>query len=182
MTEREKINNDYFNWILSLITGENYPDPSLYLKLLARLYDTQFIYTINKDENRADDGIYLRYRFSNEKNIQEFITKSLLDNKPCSVLEMMVALALRCEENIMIDDDEGMQIGRWFWGMIENLGLIDMLDSNFNKDHVDDVIQRFLRREYKSNGEGGLFTVKGSRDLRKAEIWYQLCWYLDTIL
>ena len=45
----------------------------------------------------------------------------------------------------------------------------------------DDVIKRFLDRDYEPNGKGGLFTIKNCRqDLRKVEIWYQLCWYLDS--
>ena len=58
-----------------------------------------------------------------------------------------------------------------------------MKDSRFEKRFVDEKIERFLKREYKSNGDGGLFTVKKCKcDLRKVEIWYQMCWYLDGIL
>ena len=38
-------------------------------------------------------------------------------------------------------------------------------------------------REYAPDGRGGLFTIRNcEEDLRKVEIWYQLCWYLDTII
>ena len=96
---------------------------------------------------------------------------------------MMVALAIRCEEHIMGDQDIGDRTGLWFWGMIENLGLLSMTDTAFNKRRVDEIIDIFLNREYKRNGEGGLFTVKNHRDdLRTVEIWYQLMWYLNEIM
>ena len=58
-----------------------------------------------------------------------------------------------------------------------------MNDAKFSESYADDVITRFLNRRYKRNGEGGLFTVEHCKsDLRSAEIWYQMCWYLDGIL
>ena len=57
-----------------------------------------------------------------------------------------------------------------------------MSDSKFDKRAVDEIVQRFLNREYEPNGKGGLFTVKKyERDLRTVEIWCQLNWYLDSI-
>ena len=96
---------------------------------------------------------------------------------------MMVALAIRCEENIMDDPSYGNRTGQWFWGMIVNLGLGFMTDSRFDEKFVDDVIFRFLNREYEPDGKGGLFTVRNCKyDLRTVEIWYQMCWYLDTFV
>lgn len=138
-----------------------------------RLYDTEFKHIIKMDKNRADDGLALRYRYTSKTCLEE----------PCSVLEMMIALAIRCEETIMDDPKFGNRIGQWFWGMVVNLGLGSMTDNNFDKDFVDDAITRFINREYEPNGRGGLFTVKNcDTDLRNVEIWYQLCWYLDSIV
>ena len=40
-----------------------------------------------------------------------------------------------------------------------------------------------MNREYDSDGKGGLFTVKQSKyDMRTVEIWWQMNWYLDSIL
>ena len=100
---------------------------------------------------------------------------------PCTMLEMMVALAIKCEE-IMDDASIGDRTGQWFWGMIHSLGLSSMSDRVFDRDYVDDVIARFLDRDYEPDGRGGLFTVRHcSHDLRTVEIWYQLSWYLDSI-
>ena len=65
--------------------------------------------------------------------------------------------------------------------MINNLGLGAQFDSRFDEVYTERVIERFLNRDYEPDGTGGLFTVTNTdRDLREVEIWYQLCWYLDS--
>ena len=102
---------------------------------------------------------------------------------PCSVLEMMLGLAIRCEEDYMDNPVKGNRTGQWFWGMVVNLGLGAMDDSKFDKVFVEDAVRRFLNREYEPDGTGGLFKIRNcDRDLRYVEIWWQLCWYLDSIV
>jgi hypothetical protein len=92
---------------------------------------------------------------------------------------MLIALANRCEEHIMDDPDIGNRTGEWFWNMIENLDLISMTDIRFDRLHVEDVMRRFLNRQYDPDGRGGLFTIDNCRhDLRNVESWYQMCWHL----
>jgi hypothetical protein len=144
-----------------------------------RLHDIEFTWFVPYDDNRADDGIQLRRRFAlvrDDDRLSDYILG------PCSVLEMMAALAIRCEETIMDDAAMGNRTGQWFWGMIHNLGLSPMTDDKFDRNFVDDAIARLLNREYEPDGRGGLFTVRHcSHDLRTVEIWYQLSWYLDSI-
>lgn len=147
-----------------------------------RLHETEFVFTIPMDDNRAVDGIDLRYRFGDECSFPGPMIASLLDDSPCSVLEMMVALAVRCEEHIMDDPDIGNRTGKWFWGMIRNLGLDGMNDFRFDCRYVDDVLYRLLERRYGRNGDGGLFTVNNGRDMRQTDIWYQMNYYLDGIV
>ena len=171
----DSISNDYFRWLYDLVCGQKFSKDISYKKLLMKLHDTPFRYSILKDENRADDGLTLRYRFSEDADL--YLTE------PCSVLEMMVALTIRCEESIMDDPKMGDRTRQWFWKMIKSLGLNEMTDDRYDRKYVDYVIDRFLEREYAPNGEGGLFTIKNcNRDLRDVEIWYQLCWYLDSII
>jgi len=144
---------------------------------------TEFIFSIGLDGNRAEDGIGLRYRFGYECRHDDPVITAYLDNRGCSVLEMMIALALRCEEHIMSDPVVGNRTGQWFWNMIVNMGLGGMDDVKFDGLYTDAVVGKFLAREYEQNGKGGLFTVEGCRyDLRGIEIWYQMCWYLNSIL
>lgn len=177
---RDQIINDYFEWLWNFTKCRGH---SQNRKIITLLHNIEFRYSIPMDANREEDGIDLRYRFITEvgipKNYQEVY--GYLDG-PCSVLEMMIALAIRCEESIMDDPDIGDRTSEWFWLMMKNLGLDYMNDRKFDRDVAEEKISMFLDRRYKRNGEGGLFVVNGRRDLRKVEIWYQMCWYLDTIM
>lgn len=184
ITLRDRIINEYFEWLFNLVCGEEYSKQFSYRKLLTRLHDTGFRYLIPDDRNRAEDGVDLRYRFIwlHDYNDMYDEIMDILDG-PCSILEMMVALSIRCEENIMDDPNIGDRTSQWFWGMVINLGLGSMYDSRFDKRYVDEIINVFLDRKYEPNGKGGLFTIRDSeRDLRKVAIWHQLCKYLDNIV
>jgi hypothetical protein len=174
------LNKRYFEWMCQLVCGEDHPDWMSYQKLLSYLHDRDFVYTIGFDGNRAADGVDLRYRFAYEHHYNNTVL-DCLDRGACSVLEMMVALAIKCEE-YMDDPEIGDQTGRWFWDMVASLGLTDMTDLYFDESHVNQVITKFLGRNYSPNGKGGLFTVRRSKhDLREVEIWHQMCWYLNDI-
>ena len=93
---------------------------------------------------------------------------------------MMVALALRCEEQIMSDREYGNRTGLWFWKMIDNLGLDKMDEKHYDESLVEETVDIFLNREYERNGHGGnIFVVEDERcNLKTLEIWYQLNVYL----
>lgn len=174
MFERE-----YFDWMQNLVCGRRYSNHISYDRLLRYLHNTTFVYSIPRDENRASDGENLRSRFCHEYGYGD---SRIGYDTPCSVLEMMIALAIRCEEDVMDDPAVGDRTGQWFWGMIVSLGLGSMTDNRFDEDYVRSVVRRFLDREYEPNGRGGLFTIRNcDEDLRDVEIWYQMCWYLNTI-
>ena len=179
MTFEDRINNDYFEWLCELVDAKRFSKHTSYIKLLMHLHNIQFTWFVPHDDNRADDGIQLRRRFALSR---DDVSLSNYILGPCSVFEMMAALAVRCEETIMDDALMGNRTGQWFWGMIHNLELSPMRDSKFDREYVDDVIARLLNRDYEPDGKGGLFTVKHcTRDMRSVEIWCQLSWYLDSI-
>lgn len=181
MTKTEtKIRNEYFKWMLRLISHDRYGTVS-FVKLLTHLNNVDFTYTIPRDSNREADGIDLRYRFA--LTTKKYPDAELYLDGPCSILEMMVGLANRCEESMMDDTRYGDRTDQWFWQMITSLGLGSMNDELYDEEYVSSCITRFLNREYSPDGRGGLFTIRGCKqDLRKVEIWYQLNWYLDTIV
>lgn len=171
----DDVAKEYFEWMYELVCGGMFPPETSYRKLFGYLHSIEFTYTIPIDENRADDGEKLRRRFSDAKERQIA--------GPCSVLEMIVALAVRCEETIMEDPSKGDRTKQWFWKMVNNLGLGSMTNDAFDEEYVKGVVERFLNREYEPNGKGGLFTVKDADcDLRSVEIFYQLLWFLDSII
>lgn len=173
------IDREYFEWLCDLIKDSKPSRMVTYNKLIRYLYNTEFYYTIPMDGNRYEDGINLRYRFGYDRAIDAPVIASYLDINPCSVLEMMVALAFRCEESIMINFDNGVMSGRWFWKMISNLGLDRMDDNNYDEEIVNNIVWRFLNRDYDRDGKGGLVYLPGCPDdLRSMEIWYQMMHYL----
>lgn len=183
MTLQDEIVNEYFEWLCSLVCDVDPPEALSYRKLLTHLHNVRFTYTIRKDQNRAEDGKDLRWRFVCGQDYPDYYNDYLtcLD-EPCSVLEMMMALAIRCEE-IMDDPSFGNRTAQWFWGMIVNMGLGSMTDTRYDRLLVDVAVTRLLNREYEANGRGGLFMIRNCTcDLRSIEIWRQMCFYLDTFI
>lgn len=167
----------YFEWMCNMLDPEKN-----YQKLLSTLYfKERFIPTLERDENRATDGLNLRYRFAYLSGIPYPEVAAQIDHRDCSMLEMMLALAIRCEEDITYDSYYGDRTAMWFWNMVESLGLKEMDDWHFYEDHVHKTIEWFLSRQYLPDGEGGLFTIKNTKeDLRQIEIWNQMCRYLNS--
>ena len=181
--ERERIQSEYFEWIVQLVNSEKRPSRPSYNKLFRLLHDTEFIYILDMDENRANDGLELRYRFAYENGLDENKVRDALDDRPCSLLEMMAALAKRCEEHITGDPDSEDQTERWFFEMIDSLGLRYMDDDHFVESDAVEILNVFMRREYLPDGRGGLFTVPDAAgDMRTIEIWYQMMIYLNEMV
>jgi len=167
----------YFDWMYNRVMGDRYS----YRMLLRRLNEIPFSYILPMDENRKEDGLYLRYKFGYECGWSDQDIANRLDISECSVLEMMVALAVRCED-LMCDPECGDRTGKWFREMIDNLGLSGMDDRRYSQQYVDAHVDIFLRRRYDPDGNGGLFRLHhATEDMRNVQIWYQMNWYLNEI-
>lgn len=162
------------------MTGEDYYDYLLeraglyekekldYSNLFHEMHATPFQWGVPMDDNRAIDGMALRKNYTEE-------TGEIVENLgPCTFLEMLVGLAVRCEVDVMHDGYED-HTSVWFWAMLDNSGLSDYDNSKWNATKVDATIHKIIYRKYKENGQGGLFPLKNPvNDQRKVEIWYQL--------
>lgn len=178
----ESMMRGYFDWMYNKVTEDNTINTD-YKKLLNYLFRKDFNFKHPMDSNRLEDGVNLRYRYGNDCCYTQREVSNLLDVFPCSVLEMMVALSIRCEESIMCDEDIGDRTSKWFWSMIKSLGLEYMYDDAFNEKFCDLVIRKFIDREYYPDGKGGLFTIKHPKaDMRNVDIWYQMCAYLNEYI
>lgn len=163
---------EYYEWLNDIIGRSEYS------KLIGKLHEIPFTYTIDLDYNRLRDGCDLRYMFATRNNICDSEISYNFDSEEASVLEVMVALAIKME-TIML----GETADEWFWNMIESLGLSTVDNDNYDDYIVDRVISNFLDREYDYDGAGSLFTVRNTNtDLRDIEIWYQMCAYSDLII
>lgn len=176
-----RIKDDYFIWMYDMVCANVVEET--YYDLFGLMDSMTFEPMLLMDTNRSDDGIGLRYIFGNEMGIsRDDITKAFY-HEPCSVLEMMVALANRCEESIMKDPEYGDRTGVWFWNMVNTLGLSDMCDGNFNSLKATHILVRFINRGYEKDGSGGLFKIHDkTKDMRDIEIWYQMHFYLKELL
>ena len=180
---RYELNNRYFEWMYDKVIRNALKQVKSYKKLFTYLHGVDFNYILDMDSNRAEDGVDLRYRFAYEQDIDPRLAATYLDNRPCSVLEMIIALAIRCEEDIADDPEIGDRTSNWFWDMMSSLGLQYFDDEWYDEKQIATIVDKFLYRKYARNGKGGLFCIPGiDKDMRSAEIWYQAMWYFDTCL
>lgn len=178
MTRENEIKNKYFDYLVDIVDPVGKKTP--YKKMLSALHKTVFE-CLPFDSDRESDGMEMRKRFYDDTI---GVTKSDMRylNEPCSVLEMMVALALRCEETIMDDPKYGNRTKQWFWEMIKSLGLKNANDRLFDEGTFNRIMEQFLHRQYSRDGKGGLFMIKDCRDdLTDYDIFTQLCWYINSI-
>ena len=164
----------YLDW-LAIIAFPDGEQRSLYSKVLTRLYEVDFFAILPRDENRAKDGESLREEY------EELSGECCEKSGPCSVLEMMVALAARCESQIMFDPDEGDRTDLWFWEMFDNLGLSCLYGDRFDEREFRRIIVTFLNRKFGADGYLGPFYIPDFEgDMRKIELWYQLGYYIES--
>lgn len=178
---QDDLQHRYFEWLYHLVCGDDEYNRLSYRKLLSFLHSVEFTYIIDFDENRAQDGIDFRYHFGLVHGYPQDLIDECLGHMPCSVLEMMIALAFKVEEEIMCSNNHGDRTGQWFWNMVVSLGLGYMNDNDFNEYAAYRVISNFLERNYSPDGRGGLFTIENCPyDLRTVQIWSQFMCYLNT--
>lgn len=148
-----------------------------YTRLFEMLYNKSFIATLELDENRCDDGKNLRWEFEYE---QGYRIRGELDG-PCTVLEVILSLAIKYASDIGGGDDQ-KEVISCFWRMIDNLHLLDFTDEvmdSYGEDEVDDILEQFIDRGYGYDGTGGLFPLDHPKeDQRNVELWYQMSAYL----
>lgn len=168
----EPIESLYFNWLVAKVSDPHARTPSqTHWKLLRELQNTEFVWTVARDDNRAEDGVGLRVEFLRVSNLEA--DPEWLDIG-CSVFEMIYALSRRAAF------EDGRKPFEWFWEIMTNLGLADWTDAtSFRPDDVGEVLYRLVWRTYESDGSGGMFPLVDLHlDQRKVEIWYQLEAYL----
>lgn len=163
----EDIRKEYLEWLCRLVGAD--PDHTL---LWRKLHNIMFTWVLPMDENRAEDGKYLRYLFSLEKPEIDREEVDYALSGPCSVMEFLVGLAKRIEDDILYSVDSDDRTGEWFWEMIDNLGLEKYDDSAYSEVEVDDIVTRFLTRKYGKSGAGNVFKI-GPSGTKSIEIWNQ---------
>lgn len=162
----------YLSWLYECVANPEITNPSrTFWNLMQHLYTKEYVWLIPNDDNRVEDGRFLRDEFI-EDLVLDDIDPDWMD-LGCSMLEMMIALSRR------LSFQGGGEPRDWFWHLIDNLGLRIVDSQRFPKSKVEEVLDRQIWRTYKSNGAGGLFPLQHPRhDQRDVELWVQLNEYL----
>lgn len=175
MTNDYVAHREYFTWLCDLIDGsENY------INLMTLLFQTDFVVLIPNDDNRASDGIELRHEFCSEEG-QHALSQWFFD-RPCTVLEMLIALCDRLELETIQSRWEKTP-SEWFWILMDNLDFVDFDDISWDdveyRESILNGLKIMLNRQYLPSGEGGLFPLNVPlRDQRRIELWYQMSAYV----
>lgn len=146
-----------------------------YSKLYNQLMESPFEWSVMMDENRQGDGRFQREVFlcSNKHDLQSFV------DKPISVLEVLIGFAMRLEREFITEDPTNPRPDILFWPMICNLGLDKFDNSHYDSDKVYNIVAKWVTREYRQDGKGGIFPLKHPReDQRNVELWRQGTAYL----
>lgn len=175
---KRSIVSQYYDWLVSKISDDDY-SPVYYTELLGHLFEAKFYWVNPMDVSRIDDGIDLRYRFGRECGYSQAEIASTLDIRDCSILEVMVALAIRAEEHILGDNMLGDRTPEWFWVMVDSMGLSDYTDDHYDPGSANDILINMMNRDYSPTGEGSFFIVYDGTDMRKEEIWYQMMHWIN---
>jgi hypothetical protein len=167
----EPIDGLYFNWLRAKVVDHRWPT-HMYLDLLKILYGTEFVWTLIGDKNREDDGLELRLDFLRESRVE---SEPYWFESPCSVLEVLLALAKRAE---FVTE---MPVKDWFWVFLTNLRLDGCRTvSRSEKLLVDRALETWMFRIYDPSGYGGLFPMREPKeDQTQLELWYQFNRYID---
>lgn len=152
--------SEYYIWLRSL-TG----DKRDYQMLIKQLDNMEFKWMFILDQNRAAGGINLRSTFAYETSTNEEDVRI----GPCTVLEMLIGVASHMQD--ILDGD----ISKWFWVMINNLGLDAFTDYEYESDRVTFIINRWLSRTFRPDGVGSIFPLRDyPGDCRNLDIWSQM--------
>lgn len=174
---------EYLRWLIAFIDPRGLVVDDRCFKMLEELYSTDFRIKrgFEDDKNRSADGVYLRVYFAEDHGVysemrdpdRNGIYADIdawigIEGKPCSCLEVLVALAKRIEHDFYGDD---LSVSEFFWYFIANLGITEEDDEVI----VSRKLRKWLNREYEPNGKGGIFkTNQVEIDMREYSIWAQL--------
>lgn len=167
----ERLWNKYLDWILEKYLKIHQPK---YRLLMEILHNTPFVYVIDRDINRADDGLYLRNDFYEYMNLDE----NFMFGREACVLEVLAALAYRMETEY-VGDPEDPKVGKIFCEFVKNLGLNRFTNDRMDADLVAKIVKKWMMRDIKFHGECGIFPLKiTNRDQRSLELWSQMQEYI----
>ena len=170
---KDKLWYNYGLWLINRVGFKR----KKYENLLIELHYIPFHYSISLDRSRAEDGMIVRDIFGLENGYP-----NLNFDEKCSVLELLVALAVRIEyEYIGNPSEEHPE--KIFWEMIENLFNMDenwrLCGPEIDVQFVHYTVDKWLDRRFDYDGHGSIFPLKyPDCDQTQIDIWSQMNRYL----
>ena len=170
MHGKEGYMDKYHEWLLEFVRAD-LPEHRRYKRVLKFLDEKPFSYILLMDKNREADGYELRCEFMEETGLGV--------TGPVSCMEVLCALSRRIEMEIMGEPGND-HFEKWFWVMFKNLELDEYTDDTFDRYKVNEILDKWLQRRFKTNGKGSIFlTSKTDIDQREVDMWYQMQRYLN---
>lgn len=165
----------YLNWLYDQVANVKARARSrTHRSLFEQLSETIFVALVAHDENRIADAKDLRYEYLSENEDEQ--GDPAWTRSPCSMLEVLIVLS----RQLAFEMDDSVQ--PWFWHLLEVLDLErfnDRMYDESSREEIANTLERVIWRNYKPNGEGGLFPLRNPiEDQRDVELWYQLNAYL----
>ncbi len=144
--------------------------------MLDLLYLTPYVSTNRLDQSREVDGLDMREAYLDAHGFAG--TRGLPGQ--CTVLEVLVALCVRCERDITCEPSRD-KTAKWFWDMMYYSGLCEYPNrAKWDDSEVLDILERVLRHKYDRDGRGSFFHIKHvDTDMRKLDLWSQMMRYID---
>ena len=176
-------NASYFKWLESFTIDDQLLNANKkYTRLLRTLWDIPFEGYLGNDADRGEEGLELRYRYSDilAEKVDDYgkIPDFTEIFGGCRVLEMLIALSMHMYD-LMQDLGIYNSVSRWFWEIMRNVDFIQYSDDVFDmrselsiRKVVDDILKS---NNLALGSKGGWFNISG---WYKIEIWYQMHEYL----
>lgn len=165
----------YFEYLYHIIQM-----PEDYMRLIGALYDTPFRYSVEDDENRIADAKQLRAQF-----LDDMIAIATSDDIlymdtyfQITMLEVLIALAKRCVD--IADTAAPFNGTGWFWKLVENLGLKDCTNENWDRKTVQTIVRGFLARDISAFPvETNWYRRYRDEEWNEMPLWYQMQFYIQ---
>ena len=194
-----KVKDSYFNYLMSLISSDEVNAAQEYYNLCLLFFETPFTVLNPMDENRSCDGADLRERWLDNIGVKDERIKLEYANDialmPVSFLEVLVALSVRVDKDILAMPDKPFMASEFFWDMVNNLVKYGTFGNKYHKasdiltdeqwcvfveDNMKAAIKKVLTRTYHEDGKGGLFPMnKPKTNQRKMDMWANCMQYVS---
>lgn len=165
---------EYFKWLVEQIDDRDRDDM---LPVLSYLFKKEYVWYTDLNATQAMNGVELRDTFASEFGMDSEKAK---EERPCSVLELLVSLARTVEYDVYGQPGEE-EPSRWFWEWLDNLGIDERCTGKgYSKDYLDQCIDDWLEGDITAKGKRSPFPIKRRGvDMRRKTHWQQCMAYVN---